>query len=53
MSPLAEQLFEITGRDRAVAARLRDEAARLLRLAETLELNAAIATAAAADAVGA
>lgn len=49
VSPCAEQLFEITGRDRAVATRIRSEAAKLIRLAEALEINANIATAVAAD----
>lgn len=48
-SPCVDRLCEVAGRDRAVAARLREEAARLLKLAEALELNAVIGTSAAAD----
>ena len=44
-----DRLCEVAGRDRVVAAALRDQAARLLKLAEGLEVNAAIGTAAAAD----
>ena len=45
----ADRLSALAGRDRAVATRLRDEAAKLLRLAEALEANSGIANAAAAD----
>lgn len=44
-----DRLCELAGRDRAVAARLREEAAKLLKLADGLEANASIATAAAAE----
>ncbi len=47
--PCVDRLCEVAGRARAVAASLRDQAERLLKLAEALELNAAIGTAAAAD----
>ena len=43
-SPCADTLCEIAGRDRVVGVRLREEAARLIRLAEALETNASIAT---------
>jgi hypothetical protein len=45
----ADRLCELAGRDRAVATRLRDGAARLLKLADALEANGSIAVAAAAD----
>lgn len=45
----ADSLCEIAGRNRAVAARLREEAAKLLKLADVLEANASIATAVAAQ----
>ncbi|ULN32584.1 hypothetical protein [Mycolicibacterium smegmatis] len=48
-TPCVDRLCEVAGRDRAVAAALREQAARLIRLAEGLEINAAIGTSAAAD----
>jgi hypothetical protein len=45
----ADSLCEIAGRNRAVAARLREEAAKLLKLADALEANASVATAVAAQ----
>lgn len=47
--PCVDRLCEVAGRDRVVAAALREQTARLIRLAEGLEINAAIGTAAAAD----
>ena len=47
--PRITGLCELAGRDRAIATRLRDEAARLVKLAEALEANAGIANAAAAE----
>ncbi len=44
-----DRLCEVAGRDRAVAARLREEAAKLVKLADGLEANASIATTAAAQ----
>lgn len=44
-----DRICELTGRDRAVAEQLRQQAARLLKLAEVLDTNAAIGTAAAAE----
>lgn len=44
----ADRLCEVAGRDRAVAARLREQAAQLLKLADGLETNASIAVATAA-----
>lgn len=44
----ADRLCEVAGRDRAVAARLREQAAKLLKLADGLEANASIAAATAA-----
>lgn len=44
-----DRICELTGRDRAVAEQLRQQAARLIKLAEALETNAAIGTAAAAE----
>ncbi|MEV6656449.1 hypothetical protein [Nocardia fluminea] len=49
VSPCAARLHELSGRDRAVALRLRRQAADLLRLATVLETNSAIADNAAAD----
>jgi hypothetical protein len=48
-STCADRLCEIAGRNRAVAARLREEAAKLLKLADALEANASVATATAAE----
>lgn len=44
----SSKLCEVAGRDRAVAASLRAEGQRLLRLAEALETNSVIAHHAAA-----
>ncbi|RMB75637.1 hypothetical protein AYK61_02550 [Rhodococcus sp. SBT000017] len=43
------QLCEIAGRDRAVAAQLRAQATKLVKLAEVLESNSSIASSAAGD----
>lgn len=48
-SPCTDRLCEVAGRDQAVAAALRAEAAKLLKLAEALELNATLAVSAATD----
>ncbi|OLT32205.1 hypothetical protein BJF84_03595 [Rhodococcus sp. CUA-806] len=45
----ANQLCAVAGRDRAVAQQLRAQAAKLIRLAETLETNSTIASSAAGD----
>jgi hypothetical protein len=44
----ADRLCEVAGRDRAVASRLREQAAQLLKLADGLETNASVAAATAA-----
>lgn len=44
-----DRLAEIAGRDRVIAMRLRAEAERMLKLADALEANSAVATATAAD----
>lgn len=51
-SPCTDRLCEVAGRDQAVAAALRAEAAKLLKLAETLELNGSLAVSAATDLIG-
>lgn len=48
-NPCVDQLCEVAGRDRAVAAQLRAQAARLIKLAESLEVNSTIASTAAGD----
>lgn len=48
-SDCTDSLCEIAGRDRAVAAQLRAQAAKLIKLAETLEVNSSIASSAAGD----
>jgi hypothetical protein len=48
-SPCVDRLCEVAGRDRAVATRLREQAAKLLKLADGLDRNASIATSAAAE----
>lgn len=51
-STCVSHLCEVAGRDRVIAAKLRTQAATLLNLAEALEINANIGTAAAADMLG-
>ncbi len=47
-----DKLCEVAGRDRVVAQKLRSQAATLLNLAEALEINANIGTAAAVEMLG-
>jgi hypothetical protein len=44
-----DRLAEIAGRDRVIAMRLRAEAGKMLKLADALDANSAVATATAAD----